>query len=297
MVTFLTSIRHPHNSNNFAKVESLFEMSLRSVCSQSDPNFRVVVVANAVPRIDFADSRVSYHIVDFPCPDPKRSSEVSINALFRDKGTKLIAGMLAARQFNPSYFAIFDADDFVSRRIAQFVNSNPNEAGWYVDSGYAINAKQWTTQRKSGLYRYCGSTLIPNAVQLLRLANIDESTRTDISQEEIITLVSSRFINHVIGNHTYMIGYLASHGLQMKPLPFRAACWMLETGENYSKRRDGGYGLPVNEEFCREFGISPAPPITRKATLGERVREGLGAAISAAGTLRDRSKFPKPPND
>jgi hypothetical protein len=298
MVTFLTSIRHPHNSNNFAKVESLFEMSLRSVCSQTDPNFRVVVVANDIPRINFTDSRVSYHIVDFPCPDPQRSSAVSMNALARDKGTKLLAGMLTARESKPDYFAIFDADDLVSRRIAQYCNTHTSEAGWYIDSGYVVNSRLWTTQRKSGLFRYCGSTLVPNASQLLRLANIDDSVSTVISQDQIIRLASPRFVDHVIGNHKYMIGYFASHGLRMRPLPFRAACWMLETGENYSLGLGVTHGLPINEDFCREFGISAAPT-NRHASIAERVRENLGAAVSTVGALRERlmGGFPLPPGD
>lgn len=298
MVTFLTSIRHPRSSNNFAKVESLFEMSLRSVCSQTDPDFRVVVVANDLPRISFRDSRVTYHIVDFPCPDPQRCRELRIPVVYRDKGTKLIAGMLAARKFNPDYFAIFDADDLVSRRINQFVNTHPNEAGWYVDSGYIVNARMWTTQRKSGLFRYCGSTLVPNAAQLLRLARIGDAVSTDLSQDQIVQLSSPQFVDHVIGNHPYMIGYFASHGLQMRPLPFGAACWMLETGENSASRFPVGYGLPISEEICREFGISGAAANHRPASIADRVRENLGAAVSSAGALRHRvwSGFPLPPS-
>jgi len=188
MVTFLTSIRHPQNSINFAKVEALFEMSLRSVCAQTDPDFRVVVVANEQPRITFTDPRVTYHLVDFPCPERR------VSTLFRDKGTKLISGMLAARQFKPDYFAFFDADDFVSRRIAQFVNSHQSDGGWFVDSGYVVNSRSWTTQRKSGLYRYCGTTLIPNAAQMYRLAHIDETVSADISQDEIVRLGGSNSV-------------------------------------------------------------------------------------------------------
>ena len=299
MVTFLTSIRHPRSSSNFAKVESLFEMSLRSVCSQSDSNFAVVVVANDVPRINFKDSRVTYHIVDFPCPDPQRSSARGIPHLFRDKGTKLIAGMLAAKRFKPDYFAIFDADDLVSRRIAQFVNTHSNAAGWYVDSGYVVNSKTWMTQRKSGLYRYCGSTLVPNASQLLRLARIEESVSTDLSQDQIVRLSSPQFVDQVIGNHPYMIGYFASHGLRMRPLPFRAACWILETGENSASRFRVEYGLPISEEICREFGISDARANNRPASIADRVRENLGAAVSSVGALRARiwGGFPLPPGE
>jgi hypothetical protein len=299
MVTFITSIRHPHNSNDFAKVEALFEMSLKSVCAQTDPNFRVMVVANDVPRVTFKDSRVDYHVVDFPCPAPQRGPATGMTALARDKGTKLVAGMLAARQFKPAYFAIFDADDLMSNRIAGFVNTHPSEAGWYVDAGYIVNSRRWTTKRKSGLFRYCGSTLIPNAASLLRLGNIDDSVRTDLSQEQILQLASGSFVNHVVGNHPYMIGYLGSRGLQMRPLPFRAACWMLETGENYSVTVDVEDGLPITEAICREFGLSDVPPNPRHASLGVRCREFVGATVSSVGALKVRltNGFPLPPTN
>jgi len=296
MVTFLTSIRHPHNSTDFSKVEALFEMSLRSVCAQTDPDFRVMVVANDTPRIRFTDPRVTYHIVDFPCPDPKRSAAVSINALVRDKGTKLIAGMLAARQFKPDHFAIFDADDLVSRRINEFVNTHHSDGGWYVNSGYVVNSQAWRTQRKSGLFRYCGSTLVPNAAQLVRLAGLDDTVDVDLSQDEIVQLSSPGFVDHVIGNHRYMIGYFERHGLRMRPLPFRAACWMLQTGENYSAETGVHFGLPVTEAFCREFGVSNVVTDGR-VSISERVRENLGALVSEAGALRERmlGGFPVPP--
>jgi hypothetical protein len=256
-----------------------------------------MVVANDTPRINFKDSRVSYHIVDYPCPDPKRSAEVDINVLERDKGTKLIAGMLAARKFQPDYFAIFDADDLVSRRINHFVNANPSDAGWYVDSGYVVNSKLWKTQRKSGMVRYCGSTLIPKASQLLRLANIDDSVSTNLSQEQIVRMCSAQFVDHVVGNHVYTVGYFASKGLRLRPLPFRAACWMLQTGENQSGGVDLGYGRPITPEFCREFGITHVPA-NASVSIGERVRETVGAWVSGAGALRQRLSrgFPIPPD-
>src|SRR5947209_1184565 len=118
MITFLTSIRHPLNSNHYADVENLFEFSLRSVCSQTDEDFNVVVVCNIEPRISFKDPRVIYHLVSFPPPSDLKQASTGMNVLCRDKGTKLMAGMLLARQFNPDYFFIFDADDLVSSRIA-----------------------------------------------------------------------------------------------------------------------------------------------------------------------------------
>jgi hypothetical protein len=215
MLVFLTSIRHPQNSNAFAKVEKLFEISLRSVCAQTDPNFSVVVVCNARPRIEYDDPRVIYHIVDFPPPSTERKAEISINALCRDKGTKLVAGMLRARSLDPSYFMIFDADDLVSRRTAGFINARPGTPGWYVDAAYAINYTTKRVQRKHGLVRFCGTSLVPNARELYRLVGVDSACPINCSQDEIMAMAPPRVIENVVGNHPYMVGFFVRHGLRM----------------------------------------------------------------------------------
>jgi hypothetical protein len=295
MLVFLTCLRHPQNSNNFARVESLFEMSLKSVCAQTDPNFRVIVVANVKPRIGFEDPRVIYHLVDFPPPSPDRHAAINIKAVTRDKGTKLIAGMLVARSFEPSYFGIFDADDVICRRLAGFVNETPSLAGWYVDAGYAINHRTWRVQRKSGLVRYCGSTLIPNAAAFLKLGQLDSRLPDDATQDEILRRVSHSVIDEVVGDHRYFVRYFADHGLRMRRVPFRAVGWMLETGENYSFIRSSLSGVPITDEFCREFGICNPPLSQGHSTAIDQLRESVGAAFSMAGSFRQRLVgFPRP---
>jgi hypothetical protein len=92
----------------------------------------VVVVCNVRPRIAYDDPRVVYHVVDFPPPSADRKAEIGIEAFLRDKGTKLLAGMLRAKSLASSYFMIFDADDLVSQRLAGFVNARPGTPGWYI---------------------------------------------------------------------------------------------------------------------------------------------------------------------
>jgi hypothetical protein len=287
MLIFLTSIRHPQNSNNFAQVENLFEISLRSVCAQTDPNFAVVVVCNARPKIGFDDPRVVYHVVDFPPPSAERKVNINLNAMLRDKGVKLLAGMVRARSLDPSYFMIFDADDLVSRRIAGYTNARPGTPGWYVDGGYAINYTTKRVQRKHGMVRYCGTSLLPNARDLYRLSGIDDAFPANASQEEILAKTAPRFIDDVLGSHKYMVGVFARHGRPMKPLPFRAATWVLGTGENHSMTQGSRIGLPLAPWFVDEFGLTQlTPDAGAAATLADRTRETIACLGSKIGFLR-----------
>ena len=48
MITFITSIRHPNNSIFYERVWDLLEATLYSVCSQTNGDFRVIVVCNEI---------------------------------------------------------------------------------------------------------------------------------------------------------------------------------------------------------------------------------------------------------
>jgi hypothetical protein len=265
MLVFLTSIRHPHNSNDFRRVETLFEMSLRSVCAQIDSEFRVVVVCNEKPTIEFCDSRVIYHVVDFPAPSKERRATIPIDDLVIDKGTKLLSGSLLARQFEPDYLFIFDADDLVSRRITKYVNCRSGKAGWYIDSGYALNLASGRVQRKHGLVRYCGTSLVFNASKLLKLIQVDKRITESSSQPDILKNIAPRVIRYIFGNHRYAVSTLAEQGLQLRPFPFRAVTWVQENGENQTITLGTRTGLPATKAFRAEFSIenfsfSSAPP-------------------------------------
>lgn len=287
MIVFLTSVRHPQNSNDFRKVEALLEMSLRSVCAQTDGNFRVVVVCNAVPQIGFKDERIVYHVVDFPPPSLEK--KIKLRVVYKDKGTKMLSGMLLARQFNPDYFAIFDADDFVSRRVAEFANARPGQAGWYVDAGYLLNHATWRVQRKYGLVRYCGTTLIPSAAHLLRLSGAEGVIDERSSQEEINAKIPMHFTDFIMGTHEHMVHFFFEHQLRLRPLPFRGCVWVQQTGENVYGDR-GTSGLPVTQKFCDEFGLTMPAGHDQRATLKDRAKELWACMLSKMGTMRSRMK-------
>jgi hypothetical protein len=296
MVVFVTSLRHPHNARNFRHVETIFERSVRSVCSQIDPEFRVVVVSNVKPQIGFDDPRIIYHVVDYPPPSAAAGPVPSSEARWRDKGTKLLAGMLLAREFAPRGFAIFDSDDVVSRRLAGLVNGTPTPAGWYIDHGYAVNCRTWTARRQSGMVRYCGTTLIPNADVLLGLANLKPGLHAHSTHQELLDGLTPFYNTHIIGSHFYMLQYFAARGLHLRRVPFRAVGWMQETGENSLLNTGIATGLPLNRAFCEEFGLDPALARDARPSPLDRLRESAHAWLSFAGATRARIiGYPAPP--
>jgi hypothetical protein len=287
VLVFLTSIRHPASSTDHRRVEELFETALRSLCAQDDDGFRVVVVCNAEPRVGVADPRVAYHVVDFPAPTGGRQA-TGRDAKARDKGTKLISGLLFSRRYRPDHVALVDADDLVSRRIAGFVNAHPRAAGWYVDAGYTFNHATWRLQRRHSLIRYCGSGLVASAPALVELSQAEANGLDESStQDELLSGAAPSFLKHVLCDHTFTVQYLANHGVRLRPLPFRAIAWVQETGENYSRPKAAASGIPASPAFCREFGLNEPWPDAGHGQPLERLREALVCARSRVGALLD----------
>lgn len=68
MLVFVIPIKSPKVATSWSGVCQLFERTLRSVCNQTSSDFRVVVVCNEIPQIEFNHSSVEYLKVDFPVP-------------------------------------------------------------------------------------------------------------------------------------------------------------------------------------------------------------------------------------
>jgi hypothetical protein len=130
VVVFVVSVKHLQIATNWEYTVQLLERTLRSICRQSSTNYRVVVVANqeidAVARHDAVDLL----LVDSP---PAEGGLVDRRA---DKARKLMRGFEHARALGASHVMAVDADDCVSRRTAEVVESNPQTAGWLLRKGY-----------------------------------------------------------------------------------------------------------------------------------------------------------------
>ena len=47
-----------------------------------------------------------------------------------------MTGLAYAQNYQPSHIMIVDADDCVNKRLAEFVEKNPNKNGWFINKGY-----------------------------------------------------------------------------------------------------------------------------------------------------------------
>lgn len=249
MLAFVTSLRHPLNSGDYSRVESLLRDTLASVLRQRCDRFSVWVVGNRAPR-GLPDG-VNWVPVDFPAPSQTPGPRTGVPAVLRDKGTKLVAGIAAARESAPDHIMLMDADDLVSHRLAELSDRSPRSSGWVITRGWRWSSERASVRRQRDFNLHCGTS------HLVRtdLLGVPPALSPQSDQEEILDALGDRLATR-FGSHLHLRDQLAAEGHPLEPIPFPAAIYRVGTGENHSGISLGGLGRPVGPRTAGEFGIA-----------------------------------------
>lgn len=164
MITFIVPVKSKKVSSDWPRFCKLFQRTVKSICGQTDKNFRLVAVCHEVPEIDFNHKNLVFLEVEFNPPIPKAfESEETFNKRREvDKGEKIMAGVAYAKKnFDTDYVMMVDSDDCISNRIASFVNGNDQDSpGWYLKFGYIhLDGKKFLASTSKFSY-LCGSSII-----------------------------------------------------------------------------------------------------------------------------------------
>lgn len=164
MLTFIIPVKSPLVASDWIKFSQLFERTLKSICNQTDLNFKVVVVSNEIPETNFSHQNLHYVKVDFEPPIPRdlEPQESIYKRREIDKGKKIVRGAeYAYNELNTDYIMTVDSDDYVSNNIAAFVNnSNSKIPGWYVNKGYLNFEGKKFLVKTFKFSQLCGSSII-----------------------------------------------------------------------------------------------------------------------------------------
>lgn len=243
MLVFIIPLKSPQFSNSWERVTQLFERCIKSVCNQTSPNFRVIVVCHEKPKIEFNHSHITYITVDFsPANETNPVAQGDT-----DKGRKILKGLIYARQFCPTHTMAVDADDCVSKKLAKFIQQHPDSDGWFTNKGYKYQeGSKYIYIKRNNFYKMCGTCNI---------------TRYDLNY-----LPEIAEYNRGYGYYRYYIDHakvrdiLKNKAKAIKSLPFPGAVYILETGENLfdnSKRlRFSIFNRKLlNQSIRDEFGL------------------------------------------
>ena len=217
MIVFIVPLKSAQVSKSWTRVSKLFERTLKSLCQQTSPDFRVIVACHERPNINFNHPHAIYVEVDFPIPvwNPTGNPQKDYADLRRDKSRKIWKALVHAAAYNPSHVMFVDADDCISNKIAEFVSQNYHAPGWFVARGYEYQeGSKKVFYRKENFYQKCGSSHIVNY--------------------ELISPESIKYedIDYQYMRHSQLKKQLEEQGKYLEPLPFAGTVYMTENQEN-----------------------------------------------------------------
>lgn len=234
MLAFIIPLKSSQVSGSWELVCKLFERTLKSVCNQTLSNYHVIVVCHEKPEINFNSSQITYIQVDFPLPSEKYADKE------KDKMLKMQAGLLHAKAMNASHVMFVDADDCVSKRLAEFVSQHPKENGWFFGKGYDYQED----------------------LRLLRTRNKNLHLRTNTSHIIKIDLLEPEMKLHpdevkrgdCVLYHIDTADILTKKGTPLKLLPFRGVIYITDNGENMWWSR---HGIVSTDQGIKKVLIAP----------------------------------------
>jgi len=234
--------------------------TLRSVLNQSDPDFYVGVCCHDIPDLP-ADIRDRVNIVEADFPSPTERSKYG-----DDKGRKKdkLAGILS--KMGGGYYFGLDCDDLVSRDLVAYARAEGDANGYLIEAGYALDEKANNlapipgapgTWQGRPLHQVCGSCAILNL-------SVSELPGGELFRR------NEGLFRRMKQHGRYGVDAEAI-GRPLKPIPFPAIVYVLNTGNNvsYTVGRDAARqakihsdiarsAVPVSRELAEQFGLSLA---------------------------------------
>ena len=251
MLTFIIPVRHQDNARDWSLLKANLAQTAASVASQTHPGWRALVVANEGADLPALPIGFDVVRVAFPPNDLHEMGEADLEAVYdafrADKGRRVLAGMLAAR--DSRFFMIVDDDDFVSARIAGHVARHPDANGWTIDRGYIWDDGGRLLLGYDEFNQLCGTSLI---------------VRSDLYGLPIrFEDASPDWIKSMLGSHVRIADILAERGTPLDTLPFRGAVYRVGHAGSHS----GAPSLVRKYFLSREAAARPRRMLRHLARL------------------------------
>jgi hypothetical protein len=234
-------------ATNWDYVVHLLERTLRSICRQTSANYRVVVVANQDIESIARDDAVDLLLLD---SRPALDGLVNRRA---DKARKLMRGFEHARTLGASHVMAVDADDCVSRRIAEVVESSPQTAGWLLRRGYLWReGSRIAYLNRKNFNHSCGSSAI---VRIDLFHHLFDDTPPRYLFEEPKLPIGLCFQSFPFAGAVYCILHRENMFMSHERLVTHRTA---EGSVRYYMRKARKYvPVPVTKHFANEFGLYP----------------------------------------
>jgi hypothetical protein len=248
--TFGIALIARQSARNWPLIETLLDLTIHSVCAQTDQEFRVVIAGHDRPRTMPADSRFSFLQADWPPDGPGLHNE--------DSGRKKHAIGRHVLEREGGLLMLLDADDWVDVELVEAARAmiGRHQIGALIETGFVADFRTLRTAAiphprifDREYHRICGSSTI---------ARLRPDTADPLRQNPCDVLIS---------HHEWLEGARAN-GADLARLPVSGA-YVVNTSENHSEvygpyarwrrslteciNRDGS---EIDDAFAKRFGLS-----------------------------------------
>jgi hypothetical protein len=174
MIGFIVPISPKKYSKDWHLANLMLERTVRSICSQTLRDFKLIIVYNDKPEIKFIDDNIHYVAYTYPEINISQIEDfdfmsqwftVEFAERMMDKSRKITLGCKVAKELGCNYLMAIDSDDMISNRIAAYIkgNLNLNLPGWRISIGYLYKEGSLFIEKNNQIWAMNGSTHIIRA--------------------------------------------------------------------------------------------------------------------------------------
>jgi hypothetical protein len=142
-------------ANDWPKAVACLERTLGSILGNPERDVRAMVVCQDRPPLKLKDERYLFLQSSHPKPDKQ-----DVMAKHGDKGAKTAEAFEAARELQPEYVMIVDADDLISNTLVSYVYQRRQFDAFCFKKGYEWREGSAHFNLRSRFNQVCGSAFV-----------------------------------------------------------------------------------------------------------------------------------------
>jgi len=255
-VVFAIPLKCPQNEEERLRIDLLLELTLESVARQTSRDYMAVVCGHVRPERALArHPNVIWLEVTYTPPTSSQEFRA-------DKHRKRLVIARHVQHLAPLYYMALDADDLIHRKCVEHVLTKSNNAGFYVNEGYALDFRSGFMAPIPGVWnspfhKICGSSGI------VYLEPQDFPQGDGENDTSLFTKTQS---------HTRLLDNTTKSNRILAPLPFRGAVYVVNNGINISYEIIGEKRMHVVQRIT-ELRIPASTPALHRYTNPELFNE------------------------
>jgi hypothetical protein len=212
---FIIPLKSSKNDKDWDLTCKLLNQTLSSIEGQTTTDHHTFIVCNEMPKITANSDKTSILSTDI-CIEGEYTHKKGC----LDKQQKVYYGLLKARELNPHYVMIVDADDLIHRDLLSYCHNQSGYDGFILNKGYVLPfGHKHMTKR--------------NDFHLLSASSVIFSYNQDYFQNQ--NDVRSDFLNYHMTNTPHDVNIennFKKLGVKFRFVPFYAGIYLRSYGNS-----------------------------------------------------------------